>query len=142
MTILSLTTVKLSQWTIVEHCEMLKKEFPSPPENSSLKLSIKLQVFWNMTSLQEDIGSNFLKMKKEVEECLFVGDFSENYTPVWQDAVQRVPWSDLQVTTHTFIPYHKKNDKIDFVSFVVVSETTYHMYERVNAFQREIIAYI
>ena len=39
--------------------------------------------------------------------CLVIGDFSENYSFVVQDAAQSFHWNKLQATLHPFVCYYR-----------------------------------
>ena len=51
-----------------------------------------------------------LKINLEENECVIVGDFSENYSFVVQDEVQGFHWENSQVTVHPFVMYFKNSD--------------------------------
>lgn len=54
--------------------------------------------------------SKLFKEKKDTlkpGEFLVVGDFSENYSFIVQDAVQGYHWNNSQVTLHPFVYYYK-----------------------------------
>ena len=46
-----------------------------------------------------------------VDKVLAVGDFSQNYSFVYQDAVQGVHWSNTSCTLHTWLCFYKGDDK-------------------------------
>ena len=61
-------------------------------------------------------------------------DFSENYTFVLQDEVQSHHWNAQQDTIHPFVIYDKNDEKIEHLSFVVISEDLRHDSIAVNLF--------
>ena len=81
-------------------------------------------------------------------EFLVVGDFSENYSFVLQDAAQSFHWNNLQATLHPFVCYYTtSNDSddqsnIQHVSFVVISESNSHDTIAVHLFQKVLIEYL
>ena len=133
--------VKFREWTTVDRCELLKSVLPNREFITKLVDQIPSVLEHDLMAKKQ---SSFIKKKKELQEgeCLAIGDFSENFTPVYQDAVQKVHWSDIQVTIHPFIAYYKKDGQLQFFSYVVVSDTTSHLYETVNTFQRELVAFL
>jgi hypothetical protein len=88
--------------------------------------------------------ANFLRQLKEnleEEKCVVIGDFSESYSPLWQDAVQGVHWSDEQVTIHPFVVYYKDR-KIEHLNFAAISDTKDHKNETVYAFLHQLVKYL
>jgi hypothetical protein len=88
-------------------------------------------------------------------EFLVVGDFSENYSFVLQDAAQSFHWNNLQATLHPFVCYYNCDEgdacnrdegddqsTIDHLSFVVISESNSHDTIAVHLFQRVLIEFL
>jgi len=83
-------------------------------------------------------------------EFVVVGDFSENYSFVLQDAAQSFHWNNLQATLHPFVCYyaasnHDDGDEqsnIEHLSFVVISESNSHDTIAVHLFQRVLIEFL
>lgn len=77
------------------------------------------------------------------DEVIVTGDFSENYSPVIQDAIQSVHWSKEQVTIHPFVCYYKKPDgTLGIINYVVISDTKDHTNPTVNAFLRQLVPFL
>ena len=61
---------------------------------------------------------NETKERLKPGEAVVIGDFSENYTFVIQDAVQGYHWSNDQVTLHPFVAYFRQTeDSAEVLSF-------------------------
>lgn len=85
--------------------------------------------------------------------CLVIGDFSENYSFVVQDAAQSFHWNKLQATLHPFVCYYKvatgneacsseNSSEIRHVSFVVISESNTHHTVAIHLFQKILIQFL
>ena len=85
---------------------------------------------------------NFYKMKNTLPSgtALVVGDFSENYSFVVQDAAQGVHWSNSSCTLHPWMCYFAENGvlKTHFVLFI--SDCLTHDTVAVYAFQKVLIS--
>ena len=91
--------------------------------------------------------AKFISEKKETlgsGEFLVVADFSENYSFVIQDEVQSFHWNNLQATVHPFLCYYRElnGNKLNSISFTVISENKDHDSTAVHLFQRKLIAFL
>ena len=61
-------------------------------------------------------------------EFLVVGDNSENYSFIVQDAVQGYHWNNSQVMLHPFVYYYTGQGNIELQngSYVIISECNIH----------------
>ncbi len=75
-------------------------------------------------------------------EFLVIGDFSENYSFIIQDAVQSFHWSNLQATLHPFVCYYMDGGESKHVSFVIISDCLTHDTVAVHLFQRQLINFL
>ena len=74
---------------------------------------------------------------------MVVGDFSENYSFIVQDAVQGYHWTNSQATLHPFVFYWKdQNKERQHSSYVVISECNNHDTVAVHLFQRHLIEHL
>ena len=75
-------------------------------------------------------------------EVLVVGDFSENYSFVVQDAAQGVHWSNSSCTLHPWVCYYKEEEDsvIKTLSVLFISDCLTHDTIAVYAFQKHLIA--
>lgn len=90
--------------------------------------------------------SNYIDArKKELQqgEVLVIGDFSENYTFVIQDAIQNYYWVKEQATIHSFVAYYKTVDnKETHLNFIVLSDEKHHDADVVNSFIGKLIYFL
>ena len=89
--------------------------------------------------------ANFLQSKKlalSPSEIIIIGDFSENYTCIVQDAIQSFHWVNSQVTLHPFVVYYKYEDILMNKTFCVISDELSHSTESFYAFQKTLINYL
>ena len=73
-------------------------------------------------------SSYFSKAKEDLspEEAIVVGDFSENYCFVVQDAVQSHHWNKQCCTVHPLVMYKKEEGEVRPYSFCVLSDDLNH----------------
>ena len=75
-----------------------------------------------------------------VGKVLAVGDFSQNYSFVYQDAVQGVHWSNTSCTLHPWLCFYKGGDeKIHSYSLLFISDCLTHDTVAVYAFQLKLV---
>ncbi|KAK6180046.1 hypothetical protein SNE40_012265 [Patella caerulea] len=89
--------------------------------------------------------SEFLKDVKDklVEgEFAVIGDFSENYSFVIQDAAQGFHWNNSQCTIHPWVFYWRSNGELKHGSFTVISECNTHDFVAVHLFQKMVIEHL
>ena len=84
------------------------------------------------------------------DECIWLGDFSENYEFVVQDEVQSYHWNKEQCTLHPIVLYHKdEENKLNEKSFCFISDDREHdtcfvyvTQQHINAFLQNEIPHI
>ena len=100
---------------------------------------------WNLTRhhyIAKAQGAFLQKLKEDIsaDECILLGDFSENYSFVVQDAVQGYHWENSQATLHPFVAYYKKDGTLSNRSFCILSDSGEHSTSAVYAFQQEVLS--
>lgn len=79
----------------------------------------------------------------KIGEFVVLGDFAENFSFIIQDAVQSYHWTNAQATIHPFVVYYKNSEnKLEHISFVILSEVMEHNTISVHLFQRKLIAFL
>ena len=89
--------------------------------------------------------SSFLQEKKQElseGEFVIVGDFSENYSFIVQDAAQSFHWNNCQASLHPFVVYYRKNNELQHLSFVAISDCNQHDVIAVHLFQTRLINFL
>ena len=71
-----------------------------------------------------------------------IGDFSENYSFVLQDAAQGFHWNNSQATIHPFVAYYRDSKELCHLSYVVISDCNHHDTVAVHLFQKHFIEYL
>ena len=96
------------QWVTVDRCTMVDKVEPLHEFLSSLSMKISRMVRHHFVAQQQ---SQYFKQLKEtlppLSEAVIVGDFSENYSFIVQDAAQGFHWDNSQCTVHPFVIYYR-----------------------------------
>lgn len=90
------------------------------------------------------VQSQFLKdLKTNInnEQVIVLGDFSENYTFIVQDAIQGFHYENIQCTIHPFVLYYKdlSNGELMHKSYCVLSPDTKHRTSMVYTFLCKLI---
>ena len=85
-------------------------------------------------------ASYFSDLKENLAEdsCIAVGDFSENFTFLIQDAVQGNHWSKDQATLHPFVCYAKIGGVLKTIPVLIISDHLTHDTVAVFAFQKRL----
>ena len=87
----------------------------------------------------------FTRAKEDLEigEVLVVGDFSENFKFIVQDASQSYHWNNGSVTLHPFCCYYKNQDnQLQELSYVPISECLKHDTVAVYLFQEKLVDFL
>lgn len=100
--------ISYKQWVTVDRCAMIDVVEPLHEYLSSLSKKISSMVRHHFVAQQQ---SQYFKHLKEIlppeSEAIIVGDFSENYSFIVQDAAQGYHWENSQCTVHPFVVYYK-----------------------------------
>jgi len=67
-----------------------------------------------------------LKISIQVGEVIVIGDFSENYTFIVQDAIQGFYFINSQCTIHPFVVYFPSEDGVHHQSYCFISDHLKH----------------
>lgn len=89
--------------------------------------------------------ANFLKQKKEElvdGEFLVIGDFSENFSFVIQDAVQGYHWNSSQATIHPWVYYYRSGEELRSGSLTVISNCNAHDVYSVHLYQGKLMSHL
>lgn len=127
-------SVQFKQWTTVDRCEM--QNITAPVEDFILLFAEKM---WKLLehSFLAKRQSSFLQLKKQQlneKEIIVIGDYSENFSCVAQDAPQGWHWTHKQATVHPFVVYYKQEGELQHFRYVVISEHLVHNTAAVNLF--------
>ena len=132
--------IRYKQWISTDRCTLIEKTEPTDEFLASLTDKVLTLSRHHFIAKSQ---SSFLKDLKEtlpVNELIVIGDFSENYTFICQDAAQGFHWENSQCTLHPFVIYWKnKADAIKSQSYCFLSADTKHTTTMVYCFLEQLI---
>ena len=136
--------IKYSRWTSTDRSTI--ETVVVPVENFIEDLSGKIRKLTRhhyIAKIQVKFMQNITQNADELDDNVVVvmGDFSENYKYVVQDASQSFHWNNDQLTIHPFVAYYKNEEgKIVHKSFCYLSDCLKHKTYTVYAFQKHLIS--
>ena len=137
---LDIDMITYKQWESTDRTELVT--ITDSASEFVQKLIQKLEVLKTHQFINNQQTKFFYSVKETlpVGTALVVGDFSENYSFVYQDAVQGVHWSNSSCTLHPWMCYFRdKDDKIKSLALLFISDCLVHETVAVYAFQRKLI---
>lgn len=137
-----ITEVKLKQWVTVDRCalETCVKDCDEFIETFTSSVPKILEHHF-LAQAQAKFQSE-LKSELKDDEVMVLGDFSENYNPVIQDAIQGVHWQKDLITIHPFVCYYKKNGTTTVFNLAVISDYLEHNSLAVFTFQHRLVKHL
>lgn len=136
--------IRFKQWISTDRCTLIEKTESIDEYISSLGTKI-----CNLTRhhFVAKTQTNYLKELKESlhdNEAIVLGDFSENYSFIVQDAAQGFHWENSQCTLHPFVVYWRDSpsNTTKHTSFCFLSPDTRHNTIMVYTFIQKLISYI
>ncbi|GBN46744.1 hypothetical protein AVEN_184302-1 [Araneus ventricosus] len=134
--------VQFRQWISVDRCnlEILEKSSEEFIDLFCSKLSFLVR--HDFIAKQQRAFFNYRKENLKESEFLVTCDFSGNYSIVLQDEAQSYHWTSQQVTIHPFVIYFKQENKVEHVSYVVVSDCLEHNTVAVYTFQKKLVSFL
>ena len=103
----------------------------------------KLDVLKKHQFINDQQTKYFYEVKENLPEgkVLCVGDFSQNFSFVYQDAIQGVHWSNTSCTLHPWLCYYRGVEgKVCDYSLLFISDCIKHDTVAVYAFQKKLIS--
>ncbi|XP_034240324.1 uncharacterized protein LOC117644802 [Thrips palmi] len=141
---LSLDSVMFQQWMNVDRCslETLVKSIDNYIDDFTDKLLEYKK--HNFIAKKQAAALKECKANLKVGEVLTLGDFSENYSFLIQDAIQGFHWNNDQATLHPFVNYFRRTEEaeIEFCTLIVISDELKHNTAAVHAFQERLLKYL
>lgn len=134
--------VTFRQWVSVDRCnlETLQKSSAEFIEYFCDKLSTLVR--HDFIARQQSSFMNQVKENLKESEFAVVLDFSENYSMVIQDEAQSYHWANEQATIHPFVVYYKRENKVEHLNYVVISDCLEHNTVAVYTFQKKFIKFL
>ena len=127
------------QWKTVDRCQLTNIE--ETKEEFLVSFSKAIVKLYRHHFVSKRQSTYFQNVKKSLApgQGLLVGDFSENYSFVVQDAAQGFHWVNSQATLHPFVFYYKENGVLKHQSFCYFSDSTKHSTAMVYTFLKHLI---
>ena len=134
--------VVYKQWVSVDRCTL--ETFSKSADDFVDAFCDKLEVLLPHSFISRQQSSFQSKIKSDLKpgEFLVICDFAENYSFVLQDAAQGFHWNNSQATIHPFVVYFVDSDKLQHVSYVVISDCLSHDTIAVHLFQKNLIDFL
>lgn len=132
-------TLVYTQWTSTDRSNL--ETHSSTVDQFIEILSFKITKLTKHHYITKSQG-NYLKSLKQSllsNEAILIGDFSENYSFVIQDAAQGFRWVNNQATIHPFILYYKEINELKHKSFCFISDHLQHCTSVVYSFQKALL---
>ena len=126
--------ISYKQWVSTDRCSLADQI--DQREVFMTKLSQCIVKLTRHHIVSKSQSRSFSDMKKNVREreAVVVGDFSENYSFVIQDAIQGWHWDASQATVHPFVAYFREGGEVVHQSFCYISDGLKHNAAMVHCF--------
>ena len=137
---LDIDEVIYKQWESTDRTELVTVSQSS--EDFVQTLISKLQVLKKHQFIHNMQTKFFYDLKENLPPgtVLAVGDFSENYSFVFQDAVQGVHWSNTSCTLHPWMCYYQEDGVKKIFTVLFISDCLTHDTVAVYAFQKILVS--
>lgn len=133
-------SIEYRQWVSTDRCTLMTIQEPRLDFISNLAADLfKLTQHHYIAKSQ----SNYFTTSKEEmndHEAIVQLDYSENFTMVYQDAIQSSYFDGRQATVHPYVVYFKNNGLLDSKSYCVISNHMQHDSTAVSIFNQKIVA--
>ena len=138
---MQLEEIRYKQWVSTDRCTLLEKTEPVDEFVTSLSEKIITLSRHHYIAQAQSTFLKELKASLHKNEMIFIGDFSENYSFVIQDAAQGYHWDNSQCTLHPFVVYWRDATENDtkFASYCFISPDTKHTTTMVHCFLDRLI---
>ncbi|KAL5493652.1 hypothetical protein EMCRGX_G014861 [Ephydatia muelleri] len=128
------------QWMTTDRCTLLTVTESVESFIESLAEKVVLLTRHHHVAQMQTQHLKKLKETNPTSECIIVGDFSENFSFVVQDAAQGYHWENTQATLHPFVVYIRNGDgSLGVDSHCIISDTTQHTTSTVYAFLKTLL---
>lgn len=134
--------IQYKQWVSTDRCTLEVKVESLEDYINSLSNKIWILTRHHFVSQQQSKYMKELKQNLNEFEAVILGDFSENYSFIVQDAAQGFHWENSQCTLHPFVVYWKdlsKNNALKHISYCALSPETRHNTVMVYSFLKVLL---
>ena len=137
---LDIETITYKQWESTDRTDLIVKSEVVSDFVQSLIGKLKTLKTHQFINNQQTRYFYDIKETLPVGKALAVGDFSQNYSFVYQDAVQGIHWCNTSCTLHPWLCFYKgADDKIHSYSLLFISDYLTHDTVAVYAFQSKLV---
>lgn len=132
-------TINFSQWTKTDRSTLENLSLPVDEFINKLSNDIRDLTKHHFIAKKQSSYLKYLKDNIDDSQCIVIGDFSENYSFVVQDASQGFHWTNNQATIHPFIVYFISENNLSHRTFCFISDCLQHKTSLVYTFQKTLI---
>ena len=135
-------TVEFKQWTTTDRSTLETKVQTTDDFLEQFLSKLQLLKRHDFVAKQQ---TQYLQSRKEslvAGEFLVIGDFSENFSFVVQDAAQAFHWNNNMATIHPFVYYYNAQGSLSHGNFVLISDCNVHDTIAVHLFQQRLVAHL
>ena len=93
-------------------------------------------------SKSQSVYLKSIKKNLALDSVIILLDYSENYSFIYQDAIQSVHWDNTQATLNPIVVYINVNGKIIVNSFCIISDHLTHNTLAAHSFIKVVLDYI
>ena len=126
--------ISFKQWVTVDRTDLVEivEDLDEFIDNLSLDI-------WNLTThefIRQQQSCYLKNLQNNLAEnhLIVIGDFSENYFVIIQDAAQAIYFASKQITLHPFVVYYKDSNVLKSKCYCILSDNLDHGHIAVHAF--------
>jgi hypothetical protein len=134
--------VHYKKWVTVDRCNLENVVETTDEFLASFPSAIMKLTRHHYVAKKQSANFQHTKDNLKEGEGLIVGDFSENYAFIMQDAAQGFHWENSQCTLHPFVFYYPESGSIRHKSFCFVSDGRKHSSVMVYVFLHQLIEHL
>lgn len=134
--------VLFQQWLTTDRCNL--ETIIKPADEFVQYLTEKVEKLITHDFIHKEQSSYLSNKKNSLQngEILVICDFSENYSFIIQNSAQGYHWNNNQATIHPFEIYYIKENKLENLSFIIISEVLTHDTIAVQLFISKLLDFI
>ena len=132
-------SIQYKQWVSVDRSKLETITKPVLDYVDSFCDQIKLLIPHSFIAKQQSLFQTDAMSTLLPRQFVVIGDFSENYSFVLQDAAQGFHWNNSQATIHPLVAYYRESEKL---SYVIISDCLHHDTIAVHLFQKNLVQFL
>lgn len=137
-----MTEITYRQWITTDRSTLAQLTTPVPEFVSTL--IDNLEKLTSHSYIAKSQSSYLRQLKDNIAEntAILLLDFAENYAFTAQDEIQSYHWNTSQATLHPVCVYYRVEDRLQCLSFCIVSDDMDHDVSLVYQIQKKSIEYV